>query len=187
MDNAAADEEARAGRLSKFLQNRRFAIAAPHIRGRVLDFGSHHGTLTAMCRPEAYLGVERDPDFLAIARRLHPDYEFVTTLPASGAFDTVVALAVIEHVKDPTQVLQDLAAVLAPDGRILLTTPHPRLEWLHTVGAKVRLFSQAAHDEHEDLLDRATMAQAARPAGLTLEKYKRFLLGANQFFVLRRM
>ncbi len=176
----------RAGVLSGFLRNRRFAVAAPYVQGRVLDFGSHHGPLTAMCRPGAYLGIEHDPEFIATARRLHPEYEFVTELAEDARFDTVAALAVIEHVTEPGRLLQDLAGVLAPGGRIVLTTPHPRFEWVHTVGARVGLFSQHAHDDHEDLLDRAAMAQIAAPAGLLIEVYRRFLFGANQLFVLGR-
>ena len=175
----------RAGSLSGWLQNRRFAIVAPHLRGTVLDFGSHHGVLTRLCRPDAYLGIEIDDDFIATARRLHPEYEFLKELPPDRQFDTIAALAVIEHVKDPGALLALLAQALAPGGSIVLTTPHPRLEWVHTAGARIGLFSQHAHDDHEDLLDRAALTKLAAPAGLTLVHYKRFLLGANQMFVLR--
>lgn len=179
------EQNDRAGVLSGMLRKRRFSIAGPYIRGRVLDFGSHHGPLTALCRPGAYLGVEHDAEFIATARALHPDFSFVTELPREVEFDTVVALAVIEHVPDPGGILKQLAAVLAPEGRVVLTTPHPHFEWIHTAGARVGLFSQHAHDDHEDLIDRAAMAGFAASAGLTIETYRRFLFGANQLFVLR--
>ena len=66
-----------------------------------------------------------------------------------------------------------------------MTTPHPKFEWIHTVGAKLGLFSGHAHDDHERLIDRKLMTELATPAGLTIEHYQRFLFGANQLFILR--
>ncbi|MDQ2750923.1 MAG: class I SAM-dependent methyltransferase [Actinomycetota bacterium] len=158
----------------------------PYLQGRVLDFGSHEGVLTQYCSPDAYLGVERDALFIAKARELHPEFQFVTEAPAGEQFDTVAAFAVIEHIPDPGSILAGWANLLKPGGRVVATTPHPKFEWIHTVGAKVGLFSSHAHDEHEDLIDRKLMASLAAPAGLEIEKYKRFLFGANQLFVLRK-
>lgn len=174
----------RGGSLSMWLQRRRLEIGVPYLRGRVLDFGSHRGVLTRYCTPEAYLGVEIDADSIAAAREAHPDYTFVTELPAGEKFDTVAAFALIEHIDDPGALLATWAKVLAPGGRIVLTTPHPNFEWVHTVGAKVGLFSHHAHDDHEDLIDKSRMIDLAAPSGLVVEAYRRFLFGANQLFVL---
>jgi SAM-dependent methyltransferase len=176
----------RGGSLSGWLQRRRFDVGRPYLRGRVLDFGSHHGVLTQYCKPDAYLGVEHDPTFIEAAREAHPEYTFVTELPKDDKFDTVAAFALIEHIKDPGALLAKWAEVLAPDGRIVLTTPHPKFEWIHTVGAKVGLFSHHAHEDHEDLIDKKLMTELGAPIGLVVDKYKRFLFGANQLFVLRR-
>jgi len=185
ISSRAKMRDERGGSLSLWLQRRRFDIANPYLRGRVLDFGSHQGVLTQYCKPDAYLGVEHDPQFIAVARQLHPEYRFVTELPEGETFDTVAALALIEHIKDPGALLALWAKVLAPGGHIVLTTPHPRFEWVHTVGAKAGLFSHHAHEDHENLIDRALMARLASPAGLVIDRYKRFLFGANQLFVLR--
>jgi 2-polyprenyl-3-methyl-5-hydroxy-6-metoxy-1,4-benzoquinol methylase len=152
----------------------------------VLDFGAHRGVLTQYCKPDAYLGVENDPVNIAAAREAHPEYTFVTELPEGEQFDTVAAFALIEHIEDPGALLAQWAEVLAPGGRIVLTTPHPKFEWIHTVGAKVGLFSHHAHDDHEDLIDRKQMTQLGAPSGLVVEVYRRFLFGANQLFVLGR-
>lgn len=176
----------RAGLLSGWLRDARFRVSREHLSGRVLDFGSHHGPLTALCQPRSYLGVEHDPLFITTAREKHPEYDFVAEIPPGATFDTIAALAVIEHVKDPGSLLAMFAGALAPGGRIVLTTPHPRYEWIHTAGAKVGLFSHHAHDDHEDLIDRAHMQQLATANGLVISTYQRFLFGANQLFVLRR-
>ena len=172
-----------AGMLSYWLVERRQEAVRPHLRGRVLDFGCGVGTLAALCDPGAYVGVDIDRRKIEIARREWPNHRFETALPDGERFDTVAALAIIEHVADPAEYLRRFAGVLHPGGHVVLTTPHPSLEWIHTVGARVGLFSQAAHDEHEDLIDRARMNALLGGTGLRLTSYRRFLFGANQLFV----
>lgn len=176
----------RSGSLSLWLQRRRLDLGKPYLRGRVLDFGSHHGVLTNYVSADRYLGVEHDPVFIAKARELHPEYEFVSSLPKDKTFDTIAAFAVIEHVENPGSFLAEWSAVLAPGGQLVMTTPHPKFEWIHTLGAKVGLFSQHAHDDHEDLIDKKLMTQLGAPCGLVLTTYKRFLFGANQLFVMSK-
>ncbi len=173
-----------AGMLSGWLVRRRQQAARRHLEGRVLDFGCGVGTLAELCEPAGYLGFDIDPRKIEIARRDRPRYRFETVLPEGERFDTVAALAFIEHVDDPAAYLRRFAGLLNAGGRIVLTTPHPSLEWVHTTGARVGLFSHAAHDEHEDLIDRARMQELLAGTGLRLAVCRRFLLGANQLFVV---
>jgi 2-polyprenyl-3-methyl-5-hydroxy-6-metoxy-1,4-benzoquinol methylase len=176
-----------AGLLTGFLAAKRYEVARPHLRGRVLDFGCANGLLSQWCRPDAYLGVDIDAASIEIARRERPGFRFERELPADEQFDTIVALALIEHLKDPTGVLATLRPLLSPAGAIVITTPHPRIEWAHTLGAKVGLFSHEAHEEHEDLIDLPRMKEIAAGARLTVAHYQRFLFGANQLFLLSRL
>lgn len=173
------------GMLSSLLRARRVAAARPLLRGRVLDYGCGGGTLAEHVPAGSYVGYDRDAEAIEQARAAFPGHGFATE-PPSGEFDTVALLAVLEHVSDPASFLRTLGGYLAPDGRLVLTTPHPSMEWAHTAGAKVGLFSHDAHEEHETLLDRAMIGKVAADAGLTVETYRRFLLGANQLAVLRR-
>lgn len=43
---------------------------------------------------------------------------------ADASFDTIVSCETIEHVPDPRRAARELARVLAPGGRLLLTTPN---------------------------------------------------------------
>jgi 2-polyprenyl-3-methyl-5-hydroxy-6-metoxy-1,4-benzoquinol methylase len=43
---------------------------------------------------------------------------------ADASFDTVVSCETVEHVPDPRRALRELARVLRPGGRLLLTTPN---------------------------------------------------------------
>lgn len=180
-------DQVKGGILSPFLRTQRLRIARPLLRGAVLDFGCGVGALAPACERTRYLGVDRDEESIRLARRDHPGYTFTTVLPAGGSFDTIVSLAVIEHIAQPAELLAKLKTLLAPKGRILLTTPHPSFEWVHETGARLGLCSADAAEEHETLLDSPAMQRVAREAGLQVDPAlsRRFLFGLNQLFVLR--
>ncbi len=103
---------------------------------RVLDLGSGAGEFTAEIANVAgrAVGAEVAEAAIARARARHPALEFRLVpidgpLPfEDGAFDVVWASEVIEHVADTAPWLSEVRRVLAPGGRLLLTTPsHGRL------------------------------------------------------------
>ncbi len=102
--------------------------------GRMLDFGCGRGEFLARVadRCSVRCGVDVDPDHAMAARRESGAQVAVVgasvSLPfADESFHTVVILEVIEHVADEAAVLRELGRVLAPGGRLLLTTPHQGL------------------------------------------------------------
>ncbi len=179
--------------LSPFLRSQRLKAARPLLQGDVLDFGCGVGLLAQWVEPERYLGLDIDAPSLDKARAAFPRHTFtlVERLEAwpelldGRRFDTLVALALIEHVKDPAGFLRSFASVLKPGGSIVLTTPNPALGWAHQLGARVGLFSKEADDEHEELLGFRRMREVSADAGLELASARRFLFGANQLFVVR--
>lgn len=180
------------GLFSDLLRRRRLAIAAPHLSdGRVLDFGCGVGKLAEWIEAERYLGVDPHQESLAMARAHHPDHEF---LDLEGferhhqheRFDTIASLAVIEHLANPGDWLKTMRIRLAPDGRMVLTTPHPVGGALHALGARVRLFSREGAEEHEELLGPRRMRELAAEADLEVVEHRRFLAGFNQLFILRK-
>jgi SAM-dependent methyltransferase len=150
----------------------------------VLDFACGHGQLAGLCDPERYIGYDIDARRIAVARESFPNHIFDTTLPSGERFDSVVALAFIEHVQ-PAPYLRQFRDLLEPAGRIVISTPHPAFEWVHTLGGKMQLFSREAHEEHVGLLSPRQIDNMAKDVSLTLTERKSFLLGANQLFVLQ--
>lgn len=177
-------DQVKGGLLSPFLRARRIAMAAPHLRGKVLDVGCGVGVLAARCRSENYYGVDIDPVSIEIARARFPQHQFSTQLPANQLLDTIVALAVIEHIEAPERWFGALIPLMSSSGRIVLTTPHPSFEWIHEAGARVGLFSSDAAEENEVLFDTPMMQKFATSVSLRVASSIRFLLGANQLFVL---
>ena len=174
------------GLLSPYLRRKRFEAASRYLKGRVLDFGCGSGALAAFVHADKYLGVEVDGVSLQQASSRFPKHRFVSELPGStNKFDSIVSLAVIEHVSDPAQFLRTLAAYLddTSTSRLVVTSPHPSVAWIHYVGAAIGFFSKHANEEHEELLDRSKLKMAGKEAGLKLVSYHRFLFGANQIAV----
>ena len=172
------------GLLSPYLRKKRIQAAIPHLKGRILDVGCGAGTLATLVDSKKYLGVEIDEISLQKAKSTFPTHQFSRSLPNTGEkFDTVVSLAVIEHVKDPVSFLRELAEFLSDDGQLVITTPHPSVDWVHHIGAAIGIFSKHASEEHEDLLDQARLDTVGTQASLKLDLYSRFLFGANQLAV----
>jgi ubiquinone/menaquinone biosynthesis C-methylase UbiE len=103
---------------------------------RALDLGCGTGEFTAALVQAGArtVGADVAEAALARARAQHPALDFRLVpidgpLPfADNAFDLVWASEVIEHVADTARWLSEVRRVLAPRGRLLLTTPsHGRL------------------------------------------------------------
>jgi 2-polyprenyl-3-methyl-5-hydroxy-6-metoxy-1,4-benzoquinol methylase len=173
------------GKLSPFLQRQRVAAARPHIKGYVLDIGCGNGVLADLVLAGNYLGVDRDEHALSVAESRYQKHKFQSELPVvAPAYDTVVSLAVIEHIPDPGAALAAWSGFMKPSGCMVLTTPHPSFEWAHETGAKVGLFSHDAAEEHEEMIDLPRMKALLEGTYLRVRIYRRFLFGVNQLFVL---
>lgn len=174
------------GLLSPFLRRKRFDAVKPYLMGRILDYGCGSGALAGLIPAESYLGVDVDKLSLQLASTRFPTHHFVPALPQQyEKFDTVVALAVIEHISGPAEFLRELANHLNdyPTSRVVITSPNPFIGWIHDIGACLGLFSKQANEEHVGLLGRTSLNLAGNGAGLKLVAYSRFLFGANQIAV----
>lgn len=177
------------GLLSPWLREKRFEAVRPYLHARVLDFGCGSGALAEFVPSDHYLGVDKDEPSLQQARLRFPQHRFISELPRTDEkFNSIVSLAVIEHVSDPAAFLRILSAYLSEsdDTRLIVTTPHPSVDWIHDLGAAIGLFSKHANEEHEELLDRAKLERGGVQAGLKLVAYRHFLFGANQIAVFKK-
>lgn len=172
------------GMLSPWLRKQRILAAIPHMKGSVLDVGCGSGALADHVAPADYLGYDVDAQSIVVAISTNPGYAFTQSLPEDRFFDTVVSLAVIEHIPDPGTFLATLAGRVRAGGRIIISTPNPRFEFIHHAGSMIGLFSHDASEEHVSLLDRKGLHDLASSLGLDVIAYRRFLMGANQLFVL---
>lgn len=176
------------GLLSPFLRWQRLKAARAFLNGRILDVGCGSGALASLVGPGSYVGFDVDETSLLRAKDRFPNHSFKSILPPkTEKFDTVVSLAVIEHVPDPSAFLESLKQYLknGSEANIVITTPHPSAELIHYVGAAIGIFSKHANEEHEDLLDRNKLRAAGLSAGLILHHYSRFLFFTNQIAIFK--
>lgn len=119
-----------------FELRRRFMLSEVRPADRVLDLGCGDGAFTAelAARVKTAVGAEVAEAALRRATGRHPSLQFRLVpfdgqLPFDdGSFDLVWASEVIEHVADTARWLSEVRRVLAPGGRLLLSTPsHGRL------------------------------------------------------------
>lgn len=174
------------GILSPYLRRKRFEAVLPHLRGTILDYGCGSGKLAAFVNRVNYCGIDIDNVSLRQAAIEFPYHDFISKLPdPNKKFSTIVSLAVIEHVDSPEQFLCELKEYLeiSDTSRLVITTPHPSVGWVHDLGSTIGLFSRHANEEHEELLGRSALELAGEQADLKLITYRRFLFGANQLAV----
>lgn len=79
----------------------------------VLDFGGGPGYFGEALKQQGYNGLSYDP-------MMNPQ----TPAPELMAWDSVVALHVLEHSNKPAKLLCSLAAFLRPDGHLILAVPN---------------------------------------------------------------
>lgn len=179
--------------LSGRIQQRRYALALPYITGAVLDIGCGRASLAdRLPTGVRYVGVDHNPAFLESARARHPQHQFYPAdlegpgLPreiGDQRFDTVTLMAVLEHLAQPALILNQLAALLAPGGRVVATTPTPLGHQVHALGAQAGLFYREAAADHKSRLDRRGLTALFERAGLRVIHYRQFELGCNQIIV----
>lgn len=178
--------------VSKFLERARVSAALPYIQGSVLDLGCGYGAVLSRLTPEQYVGIEGDPTVFRWLKKTYPDQTFIQRdldtdpLDLNQMFDTVVMLAVIEHLKHPENILQQISMYLNPGGKLVLTTPSPIGDQIHQIGARVGLFSKLAMEDHETIFNQRTLTALVANYQLEPVLFRRFLLGGNQLFVFKR-
>jgi SAM-dependent methyltransferase len=103
---------------------------APLARGRLLDVGCGDKPYLEIFLPyvSEYLGVEHEAAFrqtASSARGRGPDvfYDGLRLPFGDGEFDTVLSVQTLEHTPNPQLLLCEMARVLKPQGRLLLSAP----------------------------------------------------------------
>lgn len=115
-----------------------YQVIAPFLGRRILEVGSGIGNMSEHLwsgRPEHLVLTDTDPWYRHhVAARFisHPEIRVdALTLPddsaperfASDRLDTVVALNVVEHIKDDVGALRTIRSMLGPEGRAVILVP----------------------------------------------------------------
>lgn len=159
-----------------------FIDAGVNLAGKkVLDVGCGGGILAeAMARRGARVtGIDMGTAPLSVARLhllesgLDIDYRQASAEALSrehqGAFDVITCLEMLEHVPDPASVLQACHAMLAPGGRLFVSTinRNPKSYLFAILGAEyvLRMLPRGTHDWRK-FIRPSELAAMARRTGL---------------------
>ncbi len=95
------------------------------------------------------------------------------------SFSNVTMLAVIEHLEAPGKLFAEISRVLKPGGMLIITTPKQKGEWA------MSLLKKEASEIHNEYFDLESIKRISE--GLfEIVKFKEFMLGVNQLFVLKK-
>jgi 2-polyprenyl-3-methyl-5-hydroxy-6-metoxy-1,4-benzoquinol methylase len=175
----------------------RIGRVLPYVKGvsgcRLLDVGC--GWEARLLRElEPYLAAGWGVDFkapaLATDKLRTISVRLDDRLPFENeSFDIVTMLAVLEHLDKPLAIMREIARLLRPDGRLLLTVPSryakPVLEFL---AYRLGIVSPAEIRDHKTYFNRADLAQLVEQCeGLVIERHRYFQCGMNNYLVCRRV
>ncbi|MFC5437953.1 bifunctional 2-polyprenyl-6-hydroxyphenol methylase/3-demethylubiquinol 3-O-methyltransferase UbiG [Rhodanobacter umsongensis] len=151
---------------------------------RVADVGCGGGLLSeALARAGAKVtGIDLGEKVIGIAKlhlyesRLDIDYRVQSSAALATAepesFDAVCCMELIEHVPDPAGLVNDLAAMLKPGGRLVISTINrtPAAFGAAIVGAEyvMRMLPRGTH-HYAQFLKPSELGRLLRHAGLELE------------------
>ncbi|MGH7329385.1 MAG: class I SAM-dependent methyltransferase, partial [Polyangiaceae bacterium] len=122
-------QEAVRSALSVFLRHREAFIRSLTPRGRLLDFGCGSGAFARwMAKSGGYdvVGLEpfslgepmEEPGLLLVRESLESAKKHI------GTFDVITLWQVLEHLKNPVEVLEQLKTLVKPGGRIVVSVPN---------------------------------------------------------------
>ena len=183
------------GILSPFLQKNRFKNAKPYFKGKsFLDIGCSLGEIIPhLPKNSKYLGIEGNKTYLMNAKKRWPRHKFlniyleknnVNRLNITERFDTIIALAVIEHMNEPKKILKGLKKYLKKNGIIIISTPTKFSEFILRFGSKFRIFSSSQIHKHKQHFTKKELKNLVKEAGYKIIHYHSFEFGLNHLIVI---
>jgi SAM-dependent methyltransferase len=176
--------------VDRLLQSWRARKARPWIvsGAQVLDVGCHQGEFLNSLGERIGPSVGLDPlaPTLATGRlRLIPEILRVPSEFADASFDAIVMLATLEHIRDKDALAGECFRLLRPGGRVIITVPARLVDGIVHVLCVLHLADGMSLEEHHGYDPRQTPEIFDRH-GFVLEHRRRFQLGLNHLYVLRK-
>lgn len=145
----------------------------------VLDIGCGDGLFSTFCaeRGAEVIFADIDGEKVAVVERLLQDSPARALQPLvtdanpialpDARVNKVIAMEVLEHVRDPAQFMAELVRVARPGAQFLFTVPDPRGESVQKQLAPAAYFE---HPNHIRVFQRDEFEQLILEAGLIIEK-----------------
>ena len=183
--------------LDRVLQRLRIRRVRRHIRAGdiVLDFGCNDGRLFRLLGHlmAGGIGIDHEPCSVDNWKGMEENFQFqlggleLLTRENLPRVNLVTALAVVEHLQEEQirEFARRLAELIEPNGRILLTIPHPMVDHIVHLGMALKLLSGVSIDDHHGL-DPHIASNLIENEGWHLERWTRFQFGLNNEMLFTR-
>ena len=179
--------------LTPWLHRKRVEIIRPYIKGKVLDIGCGPADISKFEGIKDYTGIELSQNQVNILKEKNSEYHFVQMnldideFPDKGLkFDTIVMIAVIEHLENPDNILSQISSLLNIGGKFIITTPSPRGDDIHQIGSRFGLTSKEAVNDHSFIYGKKELKNLLWRNGLQMYIYQKFIFGLNQLVVCKK-
>jgi len=166
-----------------------------YLKGNVLDIGCFNAyILSFLTDSQAYIGIDANEELIDSLRQENRrqktyfhrrDVERENLPRFDIEFETILMIALIEHLRDAESILEQCYQLLKDNGHLVITTPTPMGDKFHRIGAKLGLTSKEAVQEHHRIYSYKDMAELLTKTGFYIHLYRKFEFGMNQTFVAR--
>jgi 2-polyprenyl-3-methyl-5-hydroxy-6-metoxy-1,4-benzoquinol methylase len=176
------------GVLSGYLHKKRNGLVRRYVTGDVLDIGCGPATIAEFLEPsQKYVGIEIQDAYITYLRGRFPQHTFLrrdvereSLSLGSLRFDTVLMVALVEHLATPESVIVEARKHIKPGGHLVISTPTRLGGAIHQLGATIGLFSREALADHKRTYDQGDLAALLLDCGMRIDLHKTFEFGANQ-------
>lgn len=110
----------------------------------------------------------------------------ISTWSPSRKYDAVLSLAVAEHLIDPQRHFDLIADCLTEGGMAGLTTPAPQAHAFLWSLAGLGIFDRAEIKDHKLYITETGLREMAANSKLSVEEFRPFSLGLNQWALMRK-
>ncbi|MCW4024987.1 MAG: class I SAM-dependent methyltransferase [Candidatus Bathyarchaeota archaeon] len=188
---------------TSYLRKNRSLVVSRYSSGVVLDVGCGPAEILHYFPKEnhvRYVGVDTNKPEIEGLGKKYPSLEFYWVdvdkqdLPPQVSalrFDTVLLIAVIEHLKCPEVLLGQLSKLIKHNGKLIMTTATPMGEHVHNMLAIFGLTSFEAIQEHKTAAHASYSTQQllelVAPFGFELSKQHKFEFGLNQVIIFTKI
>lgn len=181
--------------LEKFLSIMRFNQALKYVQKNdiVADIGcGYHGYLLSSIADKIKKGIGYD---LSVSKLNLPKNIFLKQVNINkkidskkNYFDTVIALAILEHVENPVFFIKRLKSLLKKNGKIVITTPHRRgKKLLEFLSYTLKMVSTDEISDHKNYFDEKKLQKLLLQNGFRIIKIKTFEFGVNLLAVAQKI
>lgn len=171
----------------------RFKKAEPYIRKNsiVADLGcGYNGNFLTQIAPLIKLGVGYD---VSVAKRNLPKNIVLKKSDLNkiigkkrNYYDSITALAVLEHVGNPEKFIKNTVLMLKKGGKLIITTPHRHLKPILELFSVFGIISKNEIEDHKTYFTNNTLRKLLKSQGMKIVRLETFELSFNIFAVARK-